>query len=167
MKYVIVTALIVLSVSACGRLSDEERKKLRDGMEQNKIVKISDDEIVATGLDEGRAIFDALQKGKFSAKTVDSLSLVKAVRIHWTKPGDAGAQAIEQQLIDAYVNSIVTGDLQDNIQKLYREKDPKNYDSLVYSKPIITVMANGVENLDGVWNIYLSKRSIVIAASKK
>lgn len=165
MKYVIVAALIVLS--ACGRLSDEERKKLREGMEQNKIVKVTDDEIVATGLDEGRAIFATLEKGKFSAKTIDSLSVVKAVRIHWAKPGDAGAQAVEQQLIDAYINSIVTGDLQDNIQKLYREQDPKNYDTLVYSKPIITVMDNGVENLDGVWNIYLSKRSIVIAASKK
>ena len=130
-------------------------------------MKVTDDEIVATGLDEGRAIFALLEKRDFSPNSIDSIATVKGVRIHWTKPGDKNSQAIEQQLIDAYVNSMVAGNLQDNIQKLYRQNDPSNYDSLVYSKPIVKPMADGVENLEGVWNIYISRKSIVIAAGKK
>jgi hypothetical protein len=165
MRYLILSAIIVLA--GCGRLSDEERKKLRDGMEENKIVKVTDEEIVSTALDEGRAVFAILQKSKFKQEVIDSLSSNAGVRIHWTRPGDKNAEAIEQQLIEAYITGIVTGNLQDNIQKLYKQNDPMNYDSIVYSKPIVTPMPDGVENLDGVWNIYLSRKSVVIAASRK
>jgi hypothetical protein len=154
-------------LTACGRLSDEERKKLRDGMEQNKIVRVTDEEIVSTALDEGRAIFAILKSNQFRKEVIDSLSNKRSVRIHWTQPGDKNAEAIEQQLIEAYITSIVTGDLQDNIQKLYKENEPSDYDSIVYSKPIVTPMADGVENLEGVWNIYIARENIVIAVSKK
>ncbi|RAW03113.1 hypothetical protein [Pseudochryseolinea flava] len=165
MRYLVLSALIV--VSACGRLSDDERKKLRDGMEQNKIVKVTDDEIVTTALDEGRLVFQLLEKARFSSRAIDSLSRVKGVRIHWTKPGDKNTEAVEQQLIDAYVSAMVTGDLQDNIQKLYLKEDPAQFDSLVYSKPVVTRQADGVENLEGMWNVYIARKNVVIKASSK
>jgi hypothetical protein len=165
MRYLILSAFIL--VTACGRLSDEERKKLRDGMAENKIVRVTDEEIVASALDEGRTIFASLEKKKFQTDAVDSIATSNGIRVHWTRPGDKDAEAIEQQLIEAYVSSIVTGNLQDNIQKLYRQGDPANYDSIVYSKPIVTLMADSVENLEGVWNIYMAKKDVVIALSKK
>jgi len=165
MRYLILSAFIL--VTACGRLSDEERKKLRDGMAENKIVKVTDEEIVTTALDKGRAIYALLEKKKFQTKAVDSIAANESVRIHWTRPGDKNAEAIEQQLIDAYITSIITGNLQDNIQKLYLQNNPANYDSIVYSKPVVTPMPDGVENLEGVWNIYISKKSVVIAISKQ
>ena len=53
-KLVFVTILLLM---ACGgSLSDEQRKKLHEGMESQKIIKLSDSEIVTASLDQGRAI---------------------------------------------------------------------------------------------------------------
>ena len=88
-------------------------------------------------------------------------------KIKWSVPGASSARDIEQQLIEAYVTGMATGSLQDNIQKLHTGMKPEDYDSLLYSKPVVTVMPDGVEKLEGIWNIYLSKKQIVLLAAEK
>jgi hypothetical protein len=159
---------ILLALAACGgRLSDEQRKRLHEGMEDQKIVQLSDSDIVTAALEQGQTVFSALEHVKFNAIKIDSIAGKYAVKIHWTVPGAGNADQIEQQLIEAYVAGMVTGSLQDNIQKLYTNASQSTYDTLLYSKPIVTPMPDGVDKLDGVWHVYISKKQVVLAATHK
>ena len=148
-----------------GSLSEEQRKKLHDGMDKQKIVKLSDSEIMSASLDHGRVVFDALEKIKFNPSKVDSVANKYEVKVRWITPGTGNALEVESQLIEAYVVGAETGSVQDNVQGL-REKGNTDYDSLLYSRPIVTPMADGAVNVEGVWNIYMSKKNIVLSAAK-
>ncbi len=56
MKKIVLVSLIAL-MSCGGSLSDEQRKRLHEGMDDQKIVKMSDSEIVIAALDRGRMVF--------------------------------------------------------------------------------------------------------------
>lgn len=166
MKKVLLVSIVFLS--ACGgSLSDEQRKKLHEGMEQQKIVQLSDSEITTAALDQGAVIMKTVEKFQSDENKIDSVASRFHVRIRWIVPGTFPARDIEQQLIEAYVMGMATGSLQENIQKIHTGSRPEDYDSLVYSKPIVSKMPDGVEKLEGVWNIYLSKKEVVLTASGK
>lgn len=148
-----------------GSLSEEQRKKLHEGMDKQKIVRLSDSEIMSASLDHGRVVFDALEKIKFNPSKVDSVANKYEVKVRWITPGTGDALEVESQLIEAYVVGAETGSLQDNVQGL-REKGATDYDSLLYSRPIVTPMADGAVNVEGVWNIYMSKKNIVLSVAK-
>ena len=168
MKKAVPFLLVSIILWSCGgSLSDEQRKKMKEGMEQNKIVQMSDSDITMTALDEGREVFSALEKVKFDPKKLDSIGSRYRVKIKWLVPGSSGAVDIEQQLIEAYISGIATGSLQDNIQKIHVGTDATQYDSLLYSRPIVTTQPDGSDNLNGVWNIYLSKKQVVLSAAKE
>jgi len=159
---------LLLLLTACGgSLSDEQRKKMKEGMEQNKIVQMTDSEINMAALEQGRVVFDILEKNRFDVTKLDSISNRYRVKIKWMVPGAPDAGDIEQQLIEAYVSGIATGSLQDNVQRIHKPNDPTQYDSLLYSRPVVEPMPDGAENLKGVWNIYLSKKQIVLSAAAK
>lgn len=164
MNKMIVLGVCLVLAGCGGSLSDEQRKKLREGMESQKIVQISDSEIVTAAMDRGRQIFAEMERAKFDSASVNAIERTHSVIARWIVPGSTNARAVEQQLIEAYINGIATGAMQENIQKVYTN-DGKEYDSLVYTKPVVTPMPDGVEQLRGIWNIYLSKRQVIIAAS--
>jgi hypothetical protein len=168
MKNVSSIILLLAILSSCGgSLSDEQRKKIKENMEENKIVQMTDSEITMAALDEGRLVFSALEKVKFNPEKLDSISNRYRVKIKWLVPGTPGTGDIEQQLIDAYVSGIATGSLQDNVQKMYAGNDAAQYDSLLYTRPIVTTLPDGADNLNGIWNIYLSKKHVVLTAAAK
>ena len=150
-----------------GSLSDDQRKRLHEGMDQQKIVRLSDSEILTASLDEGRAVFAALEQVKFDPAQADSIASKYHVRMRWIKPGSPDALEIENQLIEAYVIGAETGSTQDNIQKLRSNSDVEEYDSLLYSRPLFTPMADGAVNVEGVWNIYLAKKDVILSAARK
>jgi len=160
--------LILLTVlAACGgKLSDEQRKQMREGMEQQKIVQMSDSEIVTAALEQGQVVFNALKESVFNQDKVDSIARHYHVKIYWRVPGSGQTTEIEQQLIDAYVTGMATGSLQDNIQPLHTSSQT-TYDSLLYSKPIVSALPDGVEKLEGIWNIYISRKEVVLEESRK
>ena len=158
--------ILLLCLTACGgTLTEEQRRKLHEGMEEQKIVQMTDAEIMTTAHERGREVFAALEKVHFNVVKADSIGEHYKARIHWTVPGTASNQEIEQQLIEAYISGMVTGSLQDNVQRLYTDTKQSVYDSILYSKPVVSPMPDGVEKLDGVWNIYLSKKQVVLTAS--
>lgn len=159
----IATALL----AGCGgSLSDEQRKRLHEGMDQQKIIKLSDSEIMSASLDHGRGISEALNKIKNEPSKIDSIAKKYEVRIRWITPGTGSALEVENQLIEAYVVGAETGAIQDNIQELHGT-NTVDYDSLLYSRPVVTPMADGAVNVEGVWNIYIAKKNIVLAAAQK
>jgi hypothetical protein len=162
MKHYLFIATVFLS--ACGgTLSDEQRKRFKEGMEQEKIVRASDTEIVAHALDKGHQVYDALKTIRFDAKKMDSIQREHRVRIGFMVPGKGNALAVEQELIDAYINSIALGGAnQENLQKMWTDTQKKDYDSMIYTQPKLLVRPDGVEELEGIWNIYIAKRDVVL-----
>jgi hypothetical protein len=170
MKKVAWVSLIFLM--ACGgSLSDEQRKRLHDGMDNQKIMKVTDSEIVTASLEHGRTVFSNLEKINFDPSQLDSLSRKYKVRVRWLVPGSSESLEVENQMIEAYVIGAETGSTQDNIQKLHRDAKgdapSEDYDSLLYSRPVVTTQSDGVVNVEGVWNIYLAKKDVVLLLGKK
>lgn len=90
-----------------------------------------------------------------------NVSMEEIVRIHWLAPGKAHGLEIEQQLIEAYLNSMLTGTpLQDNVQKI-------GEDSLLYTNPVVITRADSSIEIKGTWNIWMSKRELILSMGKK
>ncbi|HOX83022.1 MAG TPA: hypothetical protein PLJ60_00660 [Chryseolinea sp.] len=165
MKKILLISSVVL-MSCGGSMSDEQRKRLHEGMEQQKIVKMNDSEIVLAAMEQGRTFYSVIERLSFDSTKIDSVAKAYGVRavqldINSSKPI---TNETEKQLLDAYISAAATGSMTDNIQKI--RKSETDYDSLIYSKPIV-VTKDGVENVTGIWNIYLAKKQVIISASKK
>ncbi len=150
--------LLVLSLFACGgSLTDEQRKRMLEASELQAIVKVTDAEITEAAFAKGRTVMEGLT----SPSELDSLEKVAAVKIHWLEPGAAHGLEIEQQLIDAYINSVIEGtSLQDNVQKI-------GTDSMLYTKAIILTRPDSSVEVKGTWNIWMSKKQLILSMNKK
>jgi hypothetical protein len=163
-KYALV--LLLISLGCGGNLSEEQRKKFKEGMEGQKIVRITDAEIMTAAMEKGGQVYAALNGKNLKTSAIDSLEETLGATIHFSVPGGTNTLAIEQELIEAYVAGMTQGGAPENLQKIYVNERKDEYDTLLYSKPQVTVLADGTERLDGIWNIYLPKKSIVLAISK-
>jgi hypothetical protein len=156
--------ITILTLSACGgSLSDEQRKKIREEIESSKIRRVSEADITEAAFARGRAIVKAIEAFGNDSLRIDSLLAAEKGKVRWIVPGQETAHATEQQLIDAYL-SAEAGGQQDNIQKI--RTGAVDSDSLLYSKPVITHLPDGSDRLNGVWNIWLSKKQIILSMDK-
>ena len=158
--------LVILGMGCGGSLSDEQRKKLHEGMEEQKIVKLSDSEIVTASLEKGRMVYNAIENIDFEASKIDSLASEYHVKIKLITPGSDNALEVENQLIEAYIVGAETGSLQDNIQKLHVTKNTEGYDSLIYTRPKVSPLPDGAVKVEGIWNIYLAKKDVIRSMDK-
>jgi hypothetical protein len=166
MKFLVLIAVSIFLVSCGGSLSDEQRKKLHEGLEDQKIVKLSDSEIVTASLEMGRVIFAEMEKGKFDKQRIDSIEHQFKVEIKLIKPGASNALEVENQLIEAYISGAESGAVQDNIQKM-NAGSAEQYDSLVYTRPKVSPLPDGAVKVEGIWNIYFAKKEVVRSITKK
>jgi ribosome maturation protein Sdo1 len=166
MKKIHLIAIVTLLLGCGGSLSDEQRKKLHEGMEDQKIVRLSDSEIVTASLEHGRVIYEAIEKVGFDPVRIDSLERQYHVSIKLLRPGSSNALEVENQLIEAYVAGAETGSIQDNIQKLHTANDPEQYDSLMYTRPKVSPLPDGAVKVEGVWNIHFAKKDVVRSLAK-
>lgn len=131
---------------------------MREAQEEQVIKKVSDADFLEHAFKNGRAIMALVERMPSGA---DSIGHAHQVDVVWLEPGSAHASDIEKQLIDAYLNSMMLGEeLTDNVQRL-------GADSLLYTKPIINELPDGVVEVKGTWNIRMSKKQLVLAMGKK
>jgi hypothetical protein len=160
MKKNIALTLFMLALISCGgTLTDDQRKKIREDMEQHKIVKVTDAEITEAAFAQGRKVMTTLKKKNASTYSLDSLSKSSHAKIKWLVPGAGNALEIEKQLIDAYLASSIDGGMEDNIQRL-------DSDSLLYTQPVTEKMPDGSETVKGMWSIRLSKKQLILGMHK-
>ena len=143
-----------------GSLSDEQREKIREGMELQKIVKVSDAEIMAVALEKGQKVHKILDGAPPTA--ADSIARTHRVKIRFVVPGQKNSRELEQELIEAYINGIAAGSSQENLQKIWTSPAKDNYDSLLYTFPQLVIHPDGVEELKGIWNVYIAKKDVVL-----
>jgi hypothetical protein len=163
MRYWIM-AMAFAVIGCGGSLSDEQRKRMHEQMDLHKIKRVTENEINEAAFAKGREIVKRLETFQGDAGKIDSFIATSKERIRWIVPGAANARELEQQLLDAYINA-ESGSLQDNVQKL-RNADGES-DSLLYTKPVVSKMSNGADKLEGVWNIWLSKKQLILSMNKK
>ena len=101
--------------------------------------------------------------GKLKASKPDTAKVEteEVVEIHWLAAGKTHGLEIEQQLIEAYLNSLLSGAaLQDNVQEIGK-------DSLLYTNPVVITRADSSIEIKGTWNIWMSKKELIMAIGKK
>ncbi|MBL7842435.1 MAG: hypothetical protein KF846_07565 [Cyclobacteriaceae bacterium] len=148
---------LVFILSCGGSLNDEQRKQMREARELNSIKKVSDAEIMEAAFAYGRDIMGLVDSGL----DMDSLEVSRKVDIRWLATGSTEGSEIERQVIDAYLTSMMLGtELADNVQRL-------GTDSLLYTKPVVVDLPEGVVEVKGTWNIHMSKKQVVLSIQKK
>jgi hypothetical protein len=163
MKYCLI--IFILIAAGCGgSLSDEQRKRMHEQMDLHKIKKVTDTEITEAAFSRGREIMKEIESLNGDSSQIDAIIQNENGTVRWLVPGKSNAIALEQQLIDAYLAG-GTGQLQDNVQKIRNAEGES--DSLLYTKPQVTKLPNGTDRLDGVWNIWLSKKQLILSMKKK
>jgi len=149
--------ILAIALPACnGRLSDEQKRKIKEEMESSQIKKISEAEITETAFGIGRAIALPLEKRDKQLKNrtiIDSLQRVYSVSIVALTQSDSLLREVEKKIVEAYLAG-GAAQLGDNIQKL-------GTDSLLYTKPMMQTRADGSEELVAVLGIRIPKREIV------
>ena len=161
MRYLVI--LIWILMMACqGSLSDEQRNKIKDEMKNSRISRVSEVQITEAAFAKGRLLVDELQKSGRDQLTIDSMIKAEAIPVRWLSPGVTSGHPTEIQMLEAYANTDLS-QLQDNVQKIRNENTET--DSLLYTKPIVTEV-NGVNKLEGVWSIWLSRKKLVMGMKK-
>jgi len=155
LKFLII--LVVVLTSCGGSLTDEQRKKMREGIEQQAVVKVTDAELTEAAFAKGRAVLEGLT----SSDKADSLATAAGVKIHWLQAGASNSLEVEQQLMDAYINSVITGTaMRDNIQKI-------GTDSMLYTSVVVLTRPDSSVEIKGTWNIWMSKKQLILSMGKK
>jgi hypothetical protein len=163
MKLLIVVMPLILF--ACGgSLSDEQRKNMREQMELREIKRVTDAEITEAAFVKGRELIKTLSILGSDSARIDSVIKAENGRIKWMVPGGATSLALEQQMIEAYI-AAETGSLLDNVQQMRNASGES--DSILYTKPVVTKLSDGRDKLEGVWNIWLSKKQLILSMDKK
>lgn len=150
--------LLLIMFSCGGSLSDEQRKQMREKMEENKIVHVTEVEITEAAFAQGRSAVKTLDSLGADSAAVEAFIGNYEGEIHFVQPGDETIRLLEQQLIDAYLGD-PSGSFQDNVQAV--RNDQGDTDSLLYSKPVMRKLPDGQDALIGVWNIWLSRKELV------
>jgi hypothetical protein len=162
MKATVFLSFVILF--ACGgSLSDEQRKQMREKMEMNKIVRVTEVEITEAAFAEGRRIIKTVEDLKSDSGELDSFLRINEGRVRFIHPGQTNMRDMERQLIEAYLAD-ESNSPYDDVQKV-RNKEG-DFDSLLYTKPVTKKSADGSERFEGVWSIWLSKRALVLAIGR-
>ena len=164
MKIFLLFGIFLLLLSCGGSLSDEQRKKMHEKMEANRIVRVTEVEIMEAAFAEGRQTVLMLDSLAGDSSALDSFLKEHQGAIHFLKPGQSEFHVLEKQLIDAYLND-PTGTFQDNVQEL--RNDRGGFDTLLYTKPVTRKLADGRDELIGVWNIWVPKKELVVEISRQ
>ena len=162
MRYALLAFLLFLA-SCGGSLSEEQRKKLREEMQLREIKRVTEAEITEAAFAKGRALMLSAEKLQGDSASIDSLVRTEKGRLHFLEPGQSRGVMLEQQLIEAYL-AAESGQQQDNVQFVRNSEGAT--DSILYTKPVIIRGTDGSDRLKGVWNLWLSRKQLILAMEK-
>lgn len=152
--------LLFLLVCACGgKLTQEEREKLHEGMATQDIRRVTDAELQEAALSLAAEIMrDVERTDKFlvNRQKIDSLAAARAVVVFALRTGSPALGETEKQLVEAYAAAAATGTAGDNLQKL-------GADSLLFTRPVFLLHPDGSQEFSHAIGIRMATRTIVLA----
>lgn len=155
MKYSVLLIVVAL-VSCTGTLSDEQRKRIKESMEQGEIKKLSEAQVTEAAFAYGRKVasqLDKRDKTLTNTALLDSLSQAYQVEIISLQPDNPNLRGVERQVMEAYMNG---GGANDNIQKM-------GTDSLLYTKPILREHPDGSTEFLKALGIRMTRKQVVLS----
>jgi hypothetical protein len=156
MKYLVIICAFVM-VGCNGKLTDEQKRKIKEEREEGQIKKITEAEITESAFAYGRTIAERIEqrdKTLSNNSLIDSLEVSYSVEIVEMKTTDSTLRAIEQKIIEAYVSGGDATALSDNIQKT-------SGDSILYTKPLMAQQADGSVIFTKALGIRMSKKQVI------
>lgn len=159
MKKSLIVAIITLCWGCGGKLSDEQRKKLHEGMATQDIKRVSEADVQAAATIYAQSVFADVEKvDKFLNKKskIDSIATERHVKIYSLIPDDKTLRNIEKALVDAYVTGAGTSQAGDNLQRI-------GEDSLLYTKPVFKDRPDGSQQFSHAIGIKMAKKTIVLS----
>ena len=152
--------IVIIICGGCGgKLSDDQRQRLHEGMATQDIRRVTDAELQESALAYAQSVIRDIEKVDISlAKKmqIDSLAHLYHVRIYSLIPSGKELREIEKQLVDAYVAGGGAGQANDNLQKV-------GTDSLLFTKPIFKENPDGALQFSHAIGIMMSKRVVVLS----
>lgn len=165
MEFKMTVLLALLITAGCGgSLSDEQRKAMRKRMEENTIVRVTEAEITEAAYAEGRSLMQTLDSLADDSAGLQAFLNKRPETIRYITPNALTARALEKQLMNAYLAD-ESGSFQDNVQKVRNASG--DFDSLLYTKPVTSQLPGGSDRLEGVWNIWLSRKALILQMGKE
>lgn len=145
--------LLLIMMGCGGSLSDEQRKELREGRAKQDVKRVTEAEILDQAFSTGRKIVNTLGK---DSSAIQKMEAQYNSEIYYIKPGQKTALAIEQQLIEAYLMSIIDGGMADNVQKIPG-------DSIMYTFPVADTLADGAVSIQGMWSVHMAVKDLILS----
>lgn len=149
----------LLAASCTGSLTDEQRKKIKEEMQNSKISRVSEVQITEAAFERGRNLTTIVQKYPNPGAAIDSVSKAEEVSIRWLRTKAKASHPVEQSMVEAYENTPVSS-LEDNVQKIRHGN--QETDSLLYTLPVVQN-----DSLLGVWSVWLSKKKLILSITGK
>lgn len=149
----------MLACACGGKLTQEERAKLHEGMATQDIRRVTDAELQGAALAlAGEIMQDVERTDKFLLNKIkiDSLAAARSVVVYALRRGDAPTSEIETKLIEAYTAAATTGTASDNLQKI-------GTDSLLFTRPVLLMHPDGSQEFSHAIGIRMSTRSVVMS----
>ncbi len=157
MKYLLFACLLLTSCG--GKLSDDQRKRLHEGMSTQDIKKISEADLQEAALTYAQSVVTEVEKiDKFLKlkPAIDSIASARGVRIYSIIPDDSTLREIEKNLVEAYVTGADVGQTSDNLQRI-------GEDSLLFTRPVFKDRPDGSLEFSHAIGIKMSKKTIVLS----
>ncbi|MBS1545728.1 MAG: hypothetical protein JST14_18970 [Bacteroidetes bacterium] len=151
--------LLLVSAACGGKLSNEERKKLHEGMSSQDIKRVTDAELQEAALSYGKRVLEAVEKtDKYlnQKSKIDSIGSAYQVKIYPLIPTGSELAQIEQQLVEAYVSGAQEGVGGENIQKI-------GTDSILFTKPVFREHPDGSQEFTHAIAIKMAVKTIVLS----
>ena len=148
---------------ACGgKLSDEERKKLHEGMATQDIKRVTEADLQEAAMVYAKSVLNAVMKvDKYlnQKSKIDSIATQRQVRIYSLIPNDSTLREIETQLIEAYITGAEMGQTGDNLQKA-------GEDSLLYTVPVFKNRPDGSQQFSHAIGIKIARKTVILSIPK-
>ena len=144
--------LLVALVSCTGSLSDEQRKRIKESMEQGEIKKFSEAQITEAAIQYGDSVMAALKSDDVVTQKIlwDSVFNVEIILL---KEDNPNLRDIERQILGAYVHG---GGSEENIQKM-------GPDSLLYTMPYLRDLGDGTSVFEYAIGIRMTRKQVVLS----
>ena len=152
-------ALLLISLGCGGKLSQDERQRLHEGMATQDIKRVTDAALQEAAMAFSNAVIRDVEKvDRFllQESRIDSMEAARGVRIYSLTPDDTALKEIEQKLIEAYIAGTNAGTAGDNLQSI-------GEDSLLFTRPMFSLHPDGSQQFSHAIGIRMSKRTIILS----
>lgn len=151
-----VLILSILFVACNGKLSESQKERIKESMEQGQIKKVSESQITDAAFALGRSISSVIEKQDklmMNSDLIDSIAKTNFVEVISLQSGNTQLRNVERQLLEAY---LAGGPTADNVQKM-------GLDTLIYTKPVFREHPDGSTEFLKAIGIRMTRKQVVLS----